>query len=105
MDVLDQLQSVIATRRGGDPESSYTAKLFARGRAKIAQKLGEEATETVIAAMQDDPAELTKEAADLMFHLLVLLTDAGLSLEDVRAELARRGGISGLAEKASRETK
>jgi len=102
MDQLDRLEAIIRERRTGDPASSYVAKLTARGRAKIAQKLGEEATETVIAAVQDDKAALTGEAADLLFHLLVLLADAGLSLDDVRAELARREGVSGIDEKASR---
>jgi len=103
-DLLSALEATIRERRGADPDSSYVAHLFAKGRAKIAQKLGEEATETVIAAIEDDKAELTKEAADLVFHLLVLLADAELSLEDVRAELARREGVSGLDEKASRPT-
>lgn len=102
MDSLDALEAVIRARRGGDPAASYVAKLTAKGRAKIAQKLGEEAVETVIAAMGDDPAKLTSEAADLVFHLLVLLADAGLSLDDVRAELARREGVSGIEEKAGR---
>ncbi|MBB4841115.1 phosphoribosyl-ATP pyrophosphohydrolase [Sphingomonas kyeonggiensis] len=101
-DMLDTLEQTIRARRGADPSTSYVAKLIHRGRAKIAQKLGEEATETVIAAIQDDREELTKEAADLVFHLIVLLADAGLSLDDVRAELARREGMSGLEEKASR---
>jgi phosphoribosyl-ATP pyrophosphohydrolase len=102
MDSLDRLEAIIRDRRTADPASSYVAKLTARGRAKIAQKLGEEATETVIAAIQDDKAALAGEAADLVFHLLVLLADAGLSLDDVRAELGRREGMSGLEEKASR---
>jgi phosphoribosyl-ATP pyrophosphohydrolase len=101
-DILDTLEATIRARLGADPDTSYVARLTARGRAKIAQKLGEEATETVIAAIQDDKAALTSEAADLMFHLLVLLADAGLSLDDVRAELARREGVSGIAEKAAR---
>ncbi|MDB5681542.1 MAG: phosphoribosyl-ATP diphosphatase [Sphingomonas bacterium] len=101
-DPLDALDALIRSRRGSDPASSYTAQLFAEGRAKIAQKLGEEGVETVIAAMGDDRTALTAEAADLVYHLLVLLADAGLSLDDVRAELARRTGTSGLAEKASR---
>jgi phosphoribosyl-ATP pyrophosphohydrolase len=101
-DFLDTLESVIRARKGGDPDTSYVAKLFSRGRAKIAQKLGEEATETVIAAMSGDRAELTGEAADLIFHLLVLLADADVSLDDVRAELRRREGVSGIDEKASR---
>lgn len=101
-DPLDTLQAIIRERLGADPDSSYVARLHARGRAKIAQKLGEEAVETVIAAMAGDKVELTKEAADLIFHLLVLLAEAGLSLDDVRAELVRREGVSGLVEKASR---
>ena len=99
-DILDRLQATITSRRGAD--GSYTAQLFARGRTRIAQKLGEEAIETVIAACGDDPAKIVPEAADLLFHLLVLLTDAGLTLDDVRAELTRREGIGGLAEKAAR---
>ena len=101
-DRLDILEATIRARMGADPQSSYVAKLAASGRAKIAQKLGEEATETVIAAMQGDKAALTAEAADLLFHLIVLLADAGVSLDDVRAELARREGVSGLDEKAAR---
>ena len=89
-------------RSSASVDSSYVARLTQKGRAKIAQKLGEEATETVIAAIQDDRDALTKEAADLVFHLIVLLADAGLGLDDVRAELARREGVSGLEEKASR---
>lgn len=102
MDPLDRLQTTIRDRRGADPTSSYVAQLFRRGRARIAQKIGEEATECVIAAMGDDPAKIVPEAADLVFHLLVLLADAGLSLDDVRAELDRRDGRSGIAEKAAR---
>ena len=101
-DSLDALEAVIRQRRGADPDSSYIARLSAKGRAKIAQKLGEEAVETVIAAIQDDREALKAEAADLVFHLLVLLADAGLTLDDVRAELARREGVSGIAEKAAR---
>ena len=101
-DILATLETVIRERRLGDPASSYVAKLTAKGRAKIAQKLGEEAVEAAIAAVQDDRAGLTGEAADLMFHLLVLLADMDLSLDDVRAELARREGVSGIEEKASR---
>lgn len=101
-DILDTLEAVIRERRTGDPATSYVAKLTAKGRAKIAQKLGEEAVEVAIAAVQDDREGLTGEAADLIFHLLVLLADSGLSLDDVRSELARREGISGIDEKASR---
>lgn len=102
-DILATLETVIRARRAGDPASSYVAKLTASGRAKIAQKLGEEAVEAAIAAVQDDRAGLTGEAADLVFHLLVLLADMDLSLDDVRAELARREGVSGIDEKASRK--
>ncbi|QDX26090.1 phosphoribosyl-ATP diphosphatase [Sphingomonas suaedae] len=101
-DILDTLEAVIRDRRSGDPAASYVAKLTAKGRAKIAQKLGEEAVEAAIAAVQDDRAGLTGEAADLIFHLLVLLADMDLSLDDVRAELARREGVSGIDEKAGR---
>lgn len=101
-ETFDRLESVIRERRAADPDTSYVAKLTARGRAKIAQKLGEEAVEAVIAAMRDDREELVKESADLLFHLCVLLADCDLSLDDVRAELDRRDGVSGLVEKASR---
>lgn len=101
-DILDTLEATIRARKGADPASSYVAKLFGKGRAKIAQKVGEEATEVVIAAVSETPQALTGEAADLLFHLLVLLADAGLSLDDVRAELRRREGLSGIDEKAAR---
>lgn len=100
---LERLEATIRERRGGDPETSYVAKLTARGRAKIAQKVGEEGVETVIAAMADDAKGVTSEAADLIFHLAVLLADMGLSFADVAAELDRRDGVSGLAEKAARK--
>lgn len=101
-DILDRLHATILARRGGDPETSHVARLTARGRPRMAQKVGEEAVETVIAALGDDRTALVGEAADLVFHLLVLLADAGVSLDDLRAEFARREGVSGLAEKASR---
>jgi phosphoribosyl-ATP pyrophosphohydrolase len=101
-DPLDALEAVIRSRRGGDPNASYVARLFEKGRAKIAQKVGEEAVEAAIAAVQGDRAGLKGEAADLMFHLIVLLVDSGLRLDDVRAELVRREGLSGLTEKAAR---
>jgi phosphoribosyl-ATP pyrophosphohydrolase len=100
---LEKLEAVIGARKGGDAGSSYVAALFAKGREKIAQKVGEEATETVIAALSGDPAKLTSEAADLVFHLLVLLSDAGIGFDDVLAELERREGVSGLDEKAARQ--
>ena len=102
-DTLDKLEAVIAERRGAASDSSYVASLFAKGREKIAQKVGEEATETVIAALSGDPAKLTAEAADLVFHLMVLLADCGIRFDDVLAELDRRDGLSGLAEKAARK--
>lgn len=102
-DVIDRLMTRVIENRTGDPETSYTARLTAKGRAKIAQKLGEEAVETVIAAMADDRCEIVAESADLLFHLAVLLADAGLSFDDVRAELTRREGTSGLEEKAGRK--
>lgn len=101
-DTLNRLETVIAERRGASADSSYVASLFAKGREKIAQKVGEEATETVIASLSGDPAKLTAEAADLLFHLLVLLAEGGVTVDDVLAELDRRDGISGIAEKASR---
>lgn len=101
-DILQRLERLIVERRGASPDSSYVASLFAKGREKIAQKLGEEATETVIAALSNDPAQLTAEAADLLFHLLMLLVERGQSIDDVFAELERREGVSGIAEKASR---
>jgi phosphoribosyl-ATP pyrophosphohydrolase len=101
-DIISKLEALIAQRRGAEPDSSYVASLFAKGRAKMAQKVGEEATETVIAALSGDPANLTREAADLVFHLLVLLAEGGIAFDDVLAELERREGISGITEKASR---
>ncbi|MEG3180877.1 phosphoribosyl-ATP diphosphatase [Sphingomonas sp. LT1P40] len=101
-DILDALEAVIRERRTADPSTSYVAKLTAKGRAKIAQKVGEEAVEAAIAAVQNDRTGLTGEAADLLFHLLILLADMELSLDDVRTELARREGLSGIEEKASR---
>ena len=100
---LTRLQAVIRERKGGDAGSSYVASLFAKGRAKIAQKVGEEATETVIAALTGSPEELTAEAADLLFHLMILLEDAGTDLDAVLTELERRNGVSGHVEKASRK--
>lgn len=99
---LERLEAIIAARRSADPASSYVAKLNARGLGKIAQKLGEEAVETVIAALAQDREALIGEAADLLFHLLVLLGAKGVPLAEVLAELERREGTSGIAEKASR---
>jgi phosphoribosyl-ATP pyrophosphohydrolase len=99
---LSRLESTIIARRDADPSTSYVAKLRSKGRAKMAQKLGEEAVETVIAAIEGDKAALTGEAADLLFHLVALLADCDVSLADVYAELDRREGVSGLDEKAAR---
>lgn len=100
--VLDRLYAVIESRRHGDPTQSYTAKLFSRGRRKIAQKLGEEAVETVIEAVADRPEGVVQESADLLFHLLVVWSALGVRPEAVWLELARREGISGIAEKEAR---
>lgn len=101
-ETLSRLEATIAQRLTASPETSYVAKLHHKGLAKIAQKLGEEATETVIAALAGDDKELVGEAADLLFHLMVLLGEKGVAFETVLAELDRREGLSGLAEKASR---
>ena len=97
-----RLYETIASRKGSDPASSYTAKLLDQGTGKIAQKLGEEAVEAVIAAVAKDRNGMIGESADLLYHLLVAWADAGITPDDVLAELERREGISGLAEKAAR---
>lgn len=102
-DTLKRLEATILARRAASPDTSYVAKLTAKGRAKIAQKVGEEGVETVIAAMAGDAPGVTAEAADLIFHLGILLADMGLSFDDVLAELDRREGVSGITEKASRK--
>lgn len=99
---LDRLWQVIKSRRGADPQTSYTARLFARGRTKIAQKLGEEAVEAVIEGVRGDRSKLVGESADLLYHLFVLWADTGVSPSDVAAELTRREGTSGLDEKRGR---
>ena len=103
-EVLERLWRVIESRRGADPETSYTARLFARGNAKIAQKFGEEAVEAVIEGVRGDRAALIGESADLVYHLLVLWAAVGVSPADVAGELARREGTSGIAEKKSRKS-
>ena len=103
-DTLARLEATIAARREADPDGSYTASLFAKGRPTQARKLGEEAVELVVAALAQDHAAITSEAADLLFHLLVLLADAGIPFADVLGELDRRQGVSGHAEKASRSS-
>jgi len=99
---LDDLARIIAARAGADPDSSWTAKLLAKGPEKCAGKFGEEAVEAIIEAVKGDRERLTSEAADVLFHLLVMLQSRGVALDDVMAELARRQGTSGLAEKAAR---
>ena len=102
MNTLERLERVIASRRAASPDESYVAKLNAKGLPKIAQKLGEEATEAVIAGVAGSNEELVGEAADLIFHLIVLLDAKGVSLDHVLGELERREGLSGLEEKAAR---
>ena len=102
-EVLSRLAELIESRRGADPERSYVARLLARAPDAILKKIGEEATETVMAAKDGDAARIVAETADLWFHCLVMLAHYGLRPEDVAAELARREGLSGLAEKAARD--
>ena len=102
MSALDQLAATIAQRKGADPDSSWTAKLLAKGPEKCAEKFGEEAIEAIIEAVKGDRARLTSEAADVLYHLLVMLAARDVTLADVQAELERRAGTSGLDEKAAR---
>ncbi len=102
--ILARLEAVIAQRRSADPAQSYVAKLHQRGLPVIARKLGEEATEAVVAALSGDREELVGEAADVLFHLMVLLGAKDIPLADVLAELDRREGVSGIAEKAARRS-
>ncbi len=99
---LEALEALLTERKSGNADESYVARLYKKGSDKIAQKVGEEAVETAMAAAKGDDDELIKEAADLLFHLMVLLKSKDMSLDDVCTELARREGISGLEEKASR---
>lgn len=101
-DVLNRLSELLEQRKSADPASSYVAKLYAKGLDSILKKIGEEATETVIAAKGGNAEEIVYETADLWFHTLVMLSHAGLSAQDVLNELARREGLSGIVEKASR---
>ncbi|PJE38204.1 phosphoribosyl-ATP diphosphatase [Pseudooceanicola lipolyticus] len=103
MTTLAALAATIAARKGADPDSSWTAKLLAKGPEKCAEKFGEEAIEAIIEAVKGDRAGLTAEAADVLYHLLVMLAARDVTLDDVLAELARRQGQSGLAEKAARK--
>ncbi|HEX7967401.1 MAG TPA: phosphoribosyl-ATP diphosphatase [Stellaceae bacterium] len=100
---LDRLYAVIASRRGADPATSYTAKLFAGGTAKIARKVGEEAVETVVEGVRGNAAGIVAESADLLYHLLVLWADAGIAPAQVWRALEARAGTSGIAEKQSRQ--
>jgi phosphoribosyl-ATP pyrophosphohydrolase len=102
-DILERLEAAIASRRGADPSTSYVAKLNAKGLDAILKKIGEEATEAVIAAKAGDRAGTVHETADLWFHCLVLLERAGIPVAEVLAELERREGRSGIEEKASRK--
>jgi phosphoribosyl-ATP pyrophosphohydrolase len=101
-DTLATLAATIATRIGADPETSWTAKLLSKGPEKCAAKFGEEAIEAIIEAVKGDRSALTSEAADVLYHLLVMLASRDVALADVLAELDRREGLSGIAEKAAR---
>ncbi len=102
MTALDRLAATISARKAADPDTSWTAKLLASGPEKCAEKFGEEAIEAIIEAVKGDRAKLTAEAADVIYHLLVMLAARDVTLADVMAELERREGKSGIAEKASR---
>jgi len=102
LEVLAALADEVASRRGASPETSYTAKLLSQGIEKCAKKLGEEAIEAALAAVLGDREHLAAEAADVLYHLLVVLEAAGVPLADVMAELERRQGVGGIAEKSSR---
>lgn len=101
-EVLERLFEVVLSRKGADPSVSHSARLLSRGTPKIAQKFGEEAVECLIEAVRGDSKALIAESADVLYHLLVLWVDAGVTPEDVWAELTRREGVSGIAEKAAR---
>ncbi|WEZ81885.1 phosphoribosyl-ATP diphosphatase [Rhizobium sp. 32-5/1] len=101
---LSDLEEIVAERAKASPDESWTAKLVAQGQARAAKKLGEEAVETVIAAIGNDRAELVTESADLLYHLMVVLKIAGIPLHDVMSELAKRTAQSGLQEKANRKS-
>jgi phosphoribosyl-ATP pyrophosphohydrolase len=101
-DILERLGNVLDSRKGADPASSYVAALYAKGVDAIGRKVGEEAVETILAAKDGDRLHIVRETADLWFHSLILLAHFGLGPRDVMSELARREGISGIDEKASR---
>lgn len=100
---LEELEQIIATRAAASPDESWTAKLLAKGPEKVAEKFGEESIEAIIEAVKNDPERLTSEAADVLFHLLVMLQSRGVTVADVMAELESRQSRSGLAEKAARK--
>lgn len=102
MSILDDLAATIAARKTADPDQSWTAKLLSKGPAKCAEKFGEEAVEAIIAAARGDRENLTNEAADVLYHLLVMLEASGVEFESVLKELEKRDGVSGIAEKANR---
>ncbi len=102
MSILNDLEAVIVSRKTADPDTSWTAKLLAKGPEKCAEKFGEEAVEAIIEAVKGDREKLTTEAADVLYHLLVMCSARGVSLADIEAELNRREGVSGIAEKAAR---
>lgn len=102
LEILADLATEIASRKMAPIDQSYTAKLLSQGILKCAKKLGEEAVETALAAVEGDAGQIASESADLLYHLLVLLEATGVNLADVMAELARRKGVSGIAEKAAR---
>ncbi len=101
-DILDRLADLLEQRKTADPSTSYVAKLYAKGMDSILKKVGEEATETIIAAKDNDKEQIIYETADLWFHTLVMLAKVGLKPQDVLDELARREGLSGIVEKSSR---
>jgi phosphoribosyl-ATP pyrophosphohydrolase len=103
--IFERLSATLAARRGGDPESSYTARLFAKGPDAILKKIGEEAAELIMASKDGERAGIVYEATDVFFHIAVLLAFHGLSIDDVRRELARREGVSGIEEKKLRQPK
>ena len=105
MDILERLDAILAERKGADPDSSYVASLYSKGLDSILKKVGEEATELVMAAKDNDPEQIVYEAADLWFHSLILMAHNDLGAKDILEELERRFGTSGVVEKASRTNK
>ena len=103
-DILERLYSIIESRKGDNPEASYTAKLLTQGMPEIARKVGEEAVETITAALAEEDSQIVEESADLLYHLLILWAQKGITPEEVWNELIRREGKSGIEEKSSRST-